>query len=305
MYIILTTVLFAFIASAIAYYSVHLVPEGQFWIIERLGKYNRVLDTGIRFIFPYIDKIVRVLDRKEFKVDIPPQNVITKDNSKIVVDAMSYAVKEDAYKVHYGIDDYDKSLNNLIMTIIRSTMGERSLSEISSDIEGIKKDIITKVNKTSLNEWGTRLTLIEFEEINPGKAMLDAMEKELIAQKEAKAKIAEAEGKQRALEIEMQSKYELQKQEAEMQREIAEMRAQTLLHEIKTIQGAMSGIEHNRILEFLTSVEYIHSMKHLSTSPNSKFVIYPADIQKSIGGLMPQSLATLNDVRLNVLNGDN
>jgi regulator of protease activity HflC (stomatin/prohibitin superfamily) len=250
-----------------------IVPSQEEWVVDRLGK-DRVLKEGVRRILPGIDKIEAKVNLREMPIDPPAQEIITKDNINIKVDAIAMIKIIDSMKAVQEVENYEKAIEALIMTSVLSIMGNMNLVEIQRETDSISKKLIAHIEEDSLR-WGIKMIQVKIENITPPKSIIEAMEKEIVAEKTQRAMLLEAEAKKKVVLL-----------EAEAKKMAATLHTETVLHEIQMIQSIMKDVSNERILEFLTSTDYISSMKNLSTSENAKFVVYPSDIQKSMGGLM-------------------
>jgi len=252
-----------------------IVDAQEAWVIDnRLGK-DRVIFEGINRIVPGVEVVVGKVSLKELTIDPPAQDIITRDNINITVDMIASIKIIDAQKAVMDVDNYKKSVESLVMTSALNIMGNMNLVEIQRQIDSISKDIMKHMGEDT-KRWGLAMIQVHIEEIKLPDNVKAAMEKEVVAEKEQKAMLLLAKAKKEAA-IE----------EAEGKKIAAGYHADSILHEIEMLKESMPGISNEKILEFLTSLDYIHSMKNLSASDNTKVVVYPADLQKSMNGFMP------------------
>ncbi len=240
---------------------------------NRLGK-DRILLEGFRWVMPIRDVVVKKVSLKEITIDPPEQEIVTKDNISIGIDMIASIKIVDVLKAVMDIDDYMKSTTNLVETAALNIMGSMDLIDIQKNIDKISKEIKEKM-KEDTSRWGLEVLQVHIENVKLPDSIKLSMEKEIEAEKDSKAKLLRAEADKKALI-----------KKAEGKKIAAEYEAEALRHEIDIIKKSMPDMDDNKILEFLTSVSYIHSMKNLSSSDNAKVVVYPADIQKSINGFM-------------------
>ncbi len=240
---------------------------------NRLGK-DRILLEGFRWIMPIRDVVVKKVSLKEITIDPPEQEIVTKDNISIGIDMIASIKIVDVLKAVMDIDDYMKSTTNLVETAALNIMGSMDLIDIQKNIDKISKEIKEKM-KEDTSRWGLEVLQVHIENVKLPDSIKLSMEKEIEAEKDSKAKLLRAEADKKALI-----------KKAEGKKIAAEYEAEALKHEIDIIKKSMPDMDNSKILEFLTSVNYIHSMKNLSSSDNAKVVVYPADIQKSINGFM-------------------
>ncbi len=242
-------------------------------IDNRLGK-DRIMHEGINYIIPGIEVIVKKVSLKEITIDPPEQTIVTRDNISIIVDVIASIKIKDIFKAVLGVDDYKSSAKSLVATSTLDVMGSMNLVDIQKNIYNISREIKEKM-KEDTERWGLEVAQVRIETVKLPDSVKDAMEKEIVAEKERKAMLLLARAKKEsAIEA------------AEGKKIAASYEAEALKHEIDTIKESMPEMDDQQILEFLTSVSYIHSMKNLSSSDNAKVVVYPADIQKSMNGFM-------------------
>ncbi len=239
-----------------------IVESQEAWVVDRLGK-DRVLYEGINRILPGVDKIEAKVTLKEQPIDPPEQVIITKDNISISVDMIAMVKVVDPLKAIMDVTDYQKAINSLIMTGVVDIMGKMELKEIQINLEGISKQVVAHVEEDS-TRWGVKVTQVRFESIGYSDEIKSAMEQITVAQSKKKAMITEAEAKKQSAQLE----------------------AEALLHKIEILQKNMPDMSNEKILEFTKSLDYINSMKNLSSSDNAKFVIYPSDVQSGMDKAM-------------------
>ena len=242
-------------------------------IDNRLGK-DRIMHEGLNYIVPGVEVVVAKVSLKEITIDPPAQTIVTRDNISIIVDVIASIKIKDILKAVMGVDDYNQSAVSLVVTSTLDVMGSMNLVDIQKNIYNISREIKEKM-KEDADRWGLEVAQVRIETVNLPDSVKEAMEKEVVAEKERKAKLLHAEAeKESAIK------------KAEGKKIAAAYEAEALKHEIDILKETMPNMEDNKILEFLTSVTYIHSMKNLSSSDNAKVVVYPADLQKSMNGFM-------------------
>jgi regulator of protease activity HflC (stomatin/prohibitin superfamily) len=266
------------IILAIAYfvYTQFVVVESETeWIVDRLGK-DRVLKEGINRFIPFLDRKEAVVDMRETEVDPPAQEIITKDNIKLVIDVIASVRVVDSLKAIKSVKDYKKAVENAIIANVFSTLGNKKLEEIQKNVDAITEEIRAKTDKESRERWGVKVEKVRIENMKPPKSVIDAMEKEIAAEREQRANILKAEGEHKVAEL-----------KADSERLLIEKRAEATGKVIRNLKNLMPTISDEKIMEFLTKNSYINSMKELSSSENSKFVIYPAEMQGGGSGTTP------------------
>jgi regulator of protease activity HflC (stomatin/prohibitin superfamily) len=212
-----------FFAFIILSKSARVVPQRTVFIIERLGKYRATLDAGFHILVPFIDNIAYRHSLKETIIDVPPQQCITKDNISVEVDAIIYLQIVDPVKASYGISNYIFGTTQLAQTTMRSEIGKLELDRTFEEREKINMEIVTAVDKAS-DPWGLKITRHEIKNISPPASIKDAMEKQMRAEREKRALIAESEGDKQAKinRAEGDKQEAIAKSEGEKQRRINE-----------------------------------------------------------------------------------
>lgn len=185
------------LAAIILMTTIRIVPQKRAYIIERLGKYQKTLDAGFHILGPFVDRVSYRHTLKEQAVDVPPQQCITKDNIAVEVDGILYMQVVDPKKASYGIDNYRFAATQLAQTTMRSVMGKLDLDKTFEEREKINTVIVEAVDKAS-DPWGVKVTRYEVKNIMPPQSIKDAMEKQMRAEREKRATIAESEGDRQA-----------------------------------------------------------------------------------------------------------
>ena len=186
-----------FLMFVIFFKAIRIVPQKKAFIVERLGKYSKTLNAGFHFLVPFIDKVSYKHTLKEQAADVPPQACITKDNIAVEVDGILYMQVVDPKKASYGIDHYQFAATQLAQTTMRSVMGKLDLDKTFEERETINSVIVDAVDKAS-DPWGVKVTRYEVKNILPPQSIKDAMEKQMRAEREKRATIAESEGDRQA-----------------------------------------------------------------------------------------------------------
>jgi regulator of protease activity HflC (stomatin/prohibitin superfamily) len=258
---------------------IKIVPQGEEWIVEKLGKFSRTLHPGLNLIIPYIDSIRQRISTRDIIMDIPQQEVITKDNAVIRTNAIAFVRVTNPKDALYGVEDFKLAIASLIMTTLRSIIGEMKLDEALSNREMIKARLKDGIID-DVADWGVTVKSVEIQDINPSGSMQDSMERQAAAERERRAIETTAEGNKNAAILEAQGKLEASKLEAQAQVALANASAKAM----QMIAQATDGKELPAM--FLLGDRYINTLEKMTQSPNSKFVIYPADIQGAIKGML-------------------
>ncbi|WP_263261685.1 SPFH domain-containing protein [Pseudomonas sp. RIT-PI-S] len=275
---IIPLVLFIFIVVTIAK-GVRLVPQGQEWIVERLGRYRVTLKPGLNFLIPYMDAVGYKMSTKDLILDIQQQEVITRDNAVLLANALCFAKITDPTKAAYGIENYDQAVRSLTMTSLRSIIGGMDLDEALSSRDKIKALLRDAMAEQTI-DWGITIRSVEIQDIKPSESMQRAMELQAAAERERKATVTRAEGAKTAAILEAEARLESAKRDGDAQVTLANASAQAI-ERVKAAIGSDTGP-----MIYLLGEKYIGAMEKLSTSNNAKTIVLPADIQDTIGGLM-------------------
>ncbi len=261
------------------YKGINIVPQGEEWVVERLGKFSKTLKPGLNIIIPYLDYVREKISTRDIILDIPQQEVITKDNAVILTNAITFIRVTNPRDAIYGIEDFRMAIQQLVMTTLRSILGEMTLDEALSNRELIK----TRLKESILDDvadWGVTVKSVEIQDISPSASMQDSMERQAAAERERRAIETTAEGNKNAAILEADGKLAAAQREAKAQVALANASAEA----IKLISDNIQDKELPAM--FLLGDRYINSLEEISKSQNSKFVIYPADLQGAIKGML-------------------
>ncbi|EIF50242.1 MULTISPECIES: SPFH domain-containing protein [Sulfurovum] len=261
------------------YKGINIVPQGEEWVVERLGKFTRTLTPGLNIIIPYLESIRERVSTRDLILDIPEQEVITKDNAVIHTNAVTFARVTNPRDAIYGIEDFRVAIQQLVMTTLRSILGEMSLDDALSNREHIKAKLKDSIID-DVADWGVTVKSVEIQDINPSASMQASMERQAAAERERRAIETTAEGNKNAAILEADGKLEAAKREAQAQVALANASAEA----IRMISENIKDQELPAM--FLLGDRYISSLEQISKSENSKFVIYPADLQGAIKGML-------------------
>ncbi|MDR2093133.1 MAG: SPFH/Band 7/PHB domain protein [Azoarcus sp.] len=275
----LVTVAILILALVTIAKGVRLVPQGEEWVVERLGKYQCTLRPGLNFLIPYLDRVAYKLVTKDIILDVQEQEVITRDNAVILTNAIAFIKVTDPVKAVYGVTDFSEAIRNLIMTTLRSIVGEMELDEALSSRDKIKARLRESIADEAI-DWGLTVKSVEIQDIKPSTSMQKAMEMQAAAERERKAMVTRAEGEKQSAILEAEARLESARRDASAQVTLAEASAES----IRRVTSAL-GTEPGPML-YLLGEKYISSVQKLAASENAKVVLLPADIQETIGGLI-------------------
>ena len=263
---------------------VRIVPQGEEWIVERLGRYHQTLKPGLNILIPYMDVVAYRLPTKDIILEVYQQEIITKDNAVIVANALCFAKVVDPQKASYGVQDYCFAVTSLTMTSLRAIVGAMDLDEALSSREQIKAKLREAMSEQT-EDWGMTVRSVEIQDIKPSASMQSAMERQAAAERERKADVTRAEGAKQAAILEAQARQESAKLDAEAQINLAEASAKA----ITLVKNAV-GSEVTPAM-YLLGERYIGAMENLAGSSNAKMIVLPADLQETVRGLMGRAKA--------------
>ena len=282
-----------FAGVIILFKTVRMVPQGYEWTVERFGKYTHTMTPGLHFLIPVVYGVGRKINMMEQVMDVPSQDVITKDNAVVKVDGVVYFQVLDAAKAAYEVAQLEIAILNLVMTNIRTAIGSMDLDESLSKRDEINAKVLVAVDQAT-HPWGLKVNRIELKDIQPPRDLVDSMARQMKAEREKRANILEAEG-HRASEIlraegDKQAailEAEGQKEAAFRQAEARERLAEAEAKATQMVSDAIAGGNVNAINYFVAQ-KYIEAFKALAEAPNQKFVMMPMEssgIIGSIGGI--------------------
>ena len=258
---------------------VRIVPQGEEWIVERLGKYNGTLHPGLNIVVPYIDRIAYKVVTKDIILDVQEQEVITKDNAVILTNAIAFIKVPDPVKAVYGVVDFAEAIRNLIMTTLRSITGEMELDQALSSRDKIKVRLRESIADEAV-DWGLTVKSVEIQDIKPSASMQKAMEMQASAERERKAMVTRAEGEKQSMILQAEARVESARRDAEAQVTLAEASSEA----IKRVAQAIG--DRDTPMLYLLGEKYIASITHLANSENAKMIVLPADVQEAVRGVL-------------------
>lgn len=266
--------------------TIRIVPQQSVFVVERLGKYNRTLEAGMHVMVPFVDRVAYKTDLKEMVLDIPPQVCITRDNVQVTVDGVIFYRVIDSKAASYGVNDYEVAVIQLAQTTLRSEVGKIDLDKSFEERERINSAIVMAIDDAT-QPWGVKVLRYEIKSINPPRDVLDAMEKQMRAEREKRARILESEGMRDSLinNAEGRKQDMIKQSEADKQRQInqAHGQAEAILSVAKaTAEGtklvaeALSKEGGRDAATLRVAEEYVKQLGAMAT--NSDLLIVPSNV---------------------------
>lgn len=267
----------SFVASTIK-----IVPQGYQFTVERFGKFTRILPPGISFLVPFIDTVGRKISMMEAVFDVQRQEVITRDNAMVSCDAVVFTQVYDAAKAAYEVENLRLAISNLVLTNLRTVVGSLELDEVLSQRDQINSKLLQTIDAAT-SPWGIKVVRIEIKDITPPANLLEAMARQMKAERDKRAEITEAEGSRAAAILRAEGLKQSTILEAEARKEAAyrdaearERSAEAEANATKMVSEAIAKGDVQAINYFLAQ-KYIEAFGKLATSPQQKTLIVPAD----------------------------
>lgn len=285
---------FALVIVALALFTIFkwiiFVPQGNEYTVERFGRYTKSLRPGLNFIVPFIDKIGAKMNMMEQVMDVPSQEVITRDNAMVTVDGVVFYQVLDSAKAAYEVRQLQLAILNLVMTNIRTVMGSMDLDELLSRRDDINARLLTVVDEAT-TPWGVKVTRIEIKDIAPPRDLVDAMARQMKAEREKRATILEAEGERQSEILRAEGEKRAAILEAEGRKESAFRDAEAREREAEAEAAATRMVSEAiaagdvQAVNYFIAQEYIGALKSVAMSPNQKLLMLPVEASSVIGAI--------------------
>jgi len=269
---------------------VRIVPQGTEFTLERFGRYSRTMTPGLHIIVPMLDRVGRRLSMMEQVLDVPTQEVITKDNAMVSVDGVVFYQVLDVAKAAYEVMNLVSGILNLSMTNIRTVMGSMDLDELLSQRDAINTRLLSVIDHAT-TPWGVKVTRVEIKDIAPPRDLVDSMARQMKAEREKRALVLEAEGERQAAILKAEGEKQAAILQAEGRREAAfrdaEARERSAIAEAQATSAVSEAISKGNVqaINYFVALKYTEALRDIAKSTNQKLVLMPLEASSLIGAL--------------------
>jgi regulator of protease activity HflC (stomatin/prohibitin superfamily) len=281
---------FLALAVLIIFMGIKQVPQGEEYTVERFGRYTKTLSPGLHVIIPFVDRVGARMNMREQVLDVQSQEVITKDNAMVTADGVVFFQVINAARAAYEVNDLERAILNLTMTNIRTVMGSMDLDMVLSERDSINASLLKVVDEAT-NPWGIKVTRIEIKDIAPPQDLVEAMARQMKAEREKRANILDAEGERQSEILRAEGRKQAAILEAEGRREAAfrdaEARERAAEAEGKATAMVSAAIAKGDIqaVNYFVAQKYVEALAQFAKSPNEKIFFLPVEATGVIGAI--------------------